>query len=152
MRGVVGFEQSVGPADLARVARTLDGWLRYPNDADLGLAFRDWMAASVERMALDPVELGGTLTEATMTLAERMAEWPKRWRSEGEAEGVARQRAVLRRQSARRFGDPVGGELDAMLRDIDDWDLLSAVADLIVSAESAVEFKGRVVALLRRSD
>ena len=143
----------------------LDGWLRYPDEADLGLAFRDWMAASVERMAPGgSVELGGTLTEATMTLAERMAEWPKQWLNEGEAkgrregeaeghrEGVARQRAVLQRQAARRFGEPVGGELDAMLRDTDDWDRLSAVADLIVSAESAVEFRGRVVDLLRRSN
>ena len=88
MRGVVGFEQSRGPDDLARAARALDGLLRRPGDAELGLAFRDWMAAAVERMAPGGgVELGGTLTEATMTLAERMAEWPERWQREGEVRG-----------------------------------------------------------------
>ena len=94
-----------------------------------------------------------------MTVVERVSEWPKQWldegeakgRREGEAKGVARQRGVLRHQAARRFGDPVGGELAAMLRDTDDWDRLGAVADLIVSAESAEEFKGRVAELFRRS-
>ena len=94
-----------------------------------------------------------------MTLAERMAEWPERWqregvargRREGVAEGVARQRAVLRRLAARRFGDAVGGELDAMLAETEDWDQLGAVADLILGAESGPEFTARVADLLGRS-
>ena len=120
MRGVVGFEQSRTPDDLARVARVLDGWLDYPADADLGLAFRDWMAATVVRMVPSaPAELGRTLKEATMTLAERMAEWPKQWHQEGLAqgrrEGVAHQSALLRRLAAARFGDAVGDEVRSLL-------------------------------------
>ncbi len=107
-----------------------------------------------------PVELGETLREATMTLAERMGEWPVRWcregvaqgRREGVAEGVAQQRAVLRRQAAQRFGDAVGGELEAMLRDTEDWDRLGAVADLILSADGGSDFKARVAGVLRRPE
>ena len=189
LRGVVGFEQSRTPGDLARAARALDAWLRQPEDGDLGRAFRDWLAAAVERMAPGaPVELGETLREATMTLAERMGEWPVRWRREGVAqgrregvaegrregvaqgrregvvegrqegvaqglqEGVARQRAVLRRQAAQRFGEAVGGELEVMLQETEDWDRLGAVADLILSADGGADFKARVAGVLRRPD
>ena len=133
----------------------------WPDDGALGRAFRDWLAAAVERLAPGaPVELGETLREATMTLAERMAEWPVRWRREGVAEGrregvaegVAQQRAVLRRQAARRFGDAVGGELEAMLRDTEDWSRLGAVADLILSADGGSDFKARVAGVLRRPE
>ena len=161
LRGVVGFEQSRTPGDLARAARALDAWLRRPEDGDLGRAFRDWLAAAVERMAPGaPVELGETLREATMTLAERMGEWPVRWRREGVAEGrregvaegVARQRAVLRRQAAQRFGEAVGGELEAMLQETEDWDRLGAVADLILSADGGADFKARVAGVPRRPE
>ena len=123
-----------------------------------------------------------------MTLAERMGEWPVRWRREGVAqgrregvaegrregvaqgrregvvegrqegvaqglqEGVARQRAVLRRQAAQRFGEAVGGELEVMLQETEDWDRLGAVADLILSADGGADFKARVAGVLRRPE
>ena len=156
LRGVVGFEQSRTPGDLARAARALDAWLRQPEDGDLGRAFRDWLAAAVERLAPGaPVELGETLREATMTLAERMGEWPVRWRRRAwrrDVEGVAQQRAVLRRQAAQRFGEAVGGELEAMLQETEDWDRLGAVADLILSADGGADFKARVAGVLRRPE
>ena len=137
MRGVVGFEQSRTPDELARVARVLDGWLRYPDDADLGLTFRDWMAATVSRMAPgEPVDLGGTLKETTMNLAERMAEWPKQWLREGRGEG---QRDLLRHLAAKRFGDAVGNRLDALLTGTDDLEQLAAVTDLIVTSDAGSE-------------
>ena len=169
MRGVVGFEQSDTADDLARAARALDGWLRYPEDEGIGLAFRDWMAASVERMAPGGAEdLGGTLKEATMTLADRMAEWPERWRREGEARGrregeargrregeargVARQRALLRRLAAKRFGEAVGARFDALLGGHDDWERLSTVSDLIVTADAGEDLLDDAAAILRRDD
>ena len=158
MRSVVGFEQSRTPDELGRVARALDGWLRYPDDTDLSLAFRDWMAATVERMDPGaPVELGGTLREATMNLAERMAEWPKQWHREGVAEGrregvVLGRRTVLRHLAAKRFGDAVGDELDTLLGDADDWDRLAAVSDLIVTADVGTELIDGAIRILRPND
>ena len=95
-----------------------------------------------------------------MTLVERVAEWPKQWRSEGVAEGVARGRregmaqwrALLCRQAVRRFGDAVGAQLDILLADIEDWDRLGAVADLVLSTEDGSEFTRCVADLRHRSD
>ena len=91
MRAVVGFEQSRTPADLARVAQALRGWLRSEEDSDLGRAFAAWVQEMVVRIGPEQaeVELGETLEEATMTLVERVAQWPEQWRREGRREGVA---------------------------------------------------------------
>ena len=154
MRGVVGFEQSRTPDELARVARVLDGWLRYPDDADLGLTFRDWMTATVSRMAPgEPVDLGGTLKEATMNLAERMAEWPKQWRREGVAEGkaagLAHQRRLLPRLAATRFGGSTGDRVRFLIGSTENWERLDAVAELIVRAETATELTDGVARIVR---
>ena len=77
----------------------------------------------------------------------------ERFKAEIREEGVVQgQRAVLRRLAVRRFGDAVGGELDAMLGETEDWDRLGAVADLVVAAESGPEFTGRVADLLGRPE
>ena len=166
MRGVVGFEQSRTPEDLLRAAGAVAERLRRPDDAGLERVFAAWMGEMATRMvpAGTSVNLSGTLTEATMTLVERVAEWPKQWHSEGVAEGVAQgvaqgrregvaqQRALLRRQVAKRFGDAVGAQLDILLADIEDWDRLGSVADLVLSTEDGPEFTRRVADLRHQSD
>lgn len=166
MRGVVGFEQSRTLDELARTARVLDGWLRYPDDADLALAFRDWMEAAAGRMEPDGrVNLGATLKEATMTLAERMAEWPRQWHREGVAEGLAEgrregiaqghregQRTLLRHLAAKRFGDAVGDRLAALLGDTGDSDRLAAISDLIVTADAGEDLIRAAGGILRSGD
>lgn len=151
MRAVIGFEQSRSPADIVRVARALGGWLTSPRDSELERAFVAWMrqmlALGAERT--EP-ELGGTLEEATVTLVERMAEWPAQWRAEGRSEGVAAQRALLRRQAEGRFGDAVGGQVEALLSDVEDWDRLAAVGELIVRVDSESELIDGVARVLAR--
>ena len=89
IRAVVGFEQGGTPADIARVAAALRGWLRTPQDSELSRAFAAWIRQMVERLGPKGIgqELGETLEEATMTLVERVAQWPDQWRREGVAEG-----------------------------------------------------------------
>ena len=86
-----------------------------------------------------------------MTLVERVAEWPKQWHREGVAEGrregVAQQRAMLRRLAVQRFGDAVGAQLDDLLADIEDWDRLGTVADFILTTEDGPELTRRVADL-----
>ncbi|MDE2822200.1 MAG: Rpn family recombination-promoting nuclease/putative transposase [Chloroflexota bacterium] len=151
IRGVVGFEQSRTPDALARAALALDGWLQHPVDADLGLVFRDWMAAMIERLAPgEPPNLGSTLKEATMTLADRMAEWPKQFIQQGVAQGrVEGQRIVLRQLATRRFGDAVGDQLDDLLGSTDDWERIAAVTDLIVTAGAGADLIDRATEVLR---
>ena len=146
MRGVVGFEQSRTPDALARAARALEGWLRHPADADLGLVFRDWMAAMVERLAPGkPPNLGRTLKEATMTLG-RIEDWPKQFVAQGRVEG---QRIVLHRLATRRFGDAVGDQLNALLDGTDDWERIAAVTDLIATADAGADLIDGVTEVLR---
>ena len=158
MRAVVGFEQSRTPADVARVAEALRGLLRSPQDSNLGRAFAAWMQQMV--VGTNPgqtgLELGETLGEATMTLVERMAQWPEQWRSEGVAEGhregVARQRALLCRFAAGRFGDAAGERVERLLGDTDDWERLSAAAELIATAQGEADLIDGVSEVARRSD
>ena len=90
-----------------------------------------------------------------MTLVDRVAQWPELWRREGYAEarrqGRARERALLRQIAAVRFGDETGDQLGFELAGNDDADLLEAVEELIVSAESGPALVDAVTELVRRS-
>ena len=104
-----------------------------------------------------------------MTLVERVAQWPEQWRREGMAEGhrvgvaegrregvaeghrqgVARQRALLRRFAAGRFGEAAGERVEALLGDAEDWDQLSAAAELIATAGGEAELIADVSKVVR---
>ena len=166
MRAVVGFEQSRTPTDVVRVAEALRGLLRSPQDSDLGRAFAAWMQQMVVGTSAGQagLELGETLGEATMTLVERMAQWPEQWRREGVAEGrregvaeghrqgLAKQRALLRRFAAGRFGEALGQRVETLLGATDDWERLSAAAERIATAEDEVELIDGVSEVVRLSD
>ena len=181
MRAVVGFEQSRSLADMARVADALRGWLQSEDDSNLGRAFVAWMGQMVAGIGPEQaeLELGESLEEATMTLVERVAQWPEQWRREGAAEGrregvaegrregvaegrregvaegrregVARQRALLRRFAAGRFGEAVGERVETLLDDTEDWARLSAAAELIAAARGEAELLDEVTRVVRRS-
>ena len=117
-------------------------YLRSPEHADLRRAFAAWLDQMAGRMRPGEADWtpGRTLEEATMTLVERVAQWPEQWRREGVAEGrregVAQERALLRRLAAVRFGDAVAAQVEDLLRTTEDWDRLAAAAELIVRAET----------------
>ena len=139
------------------MATALRGWLRTPQDTELSRAFAAWIRQMAGRMGPEGVVqvLGETLEEATMTLVERVAQWPEQWRREGMAEGrregIARERALLRRLAAVRFGDTTGNQLGLLLADIDDADHLAAVEELIVSVGNGPDLIDGVGELLRQS-
>ena len=155
IRAVVGFEQSGTPADIARVAAALRGWLRTPQDSELSRAFAAWIRQMVERLGPEGIgqELGETLEEATMTLVERVAQWPDQWRREGVAEGrregVARERALLRRLATMRFGDAAGEQVGVLLASTADANQLAAVEELIMGVANGRELVDGVAELLR---
>ena len=155
MRAVVGLEQSRTPVELARVTEALRDWLS-PQDSNLGRAFAAWVRQLVARIAPGQAgqEFGETLEEATMTLEERVAQWPEQWRREGVAEGrregVAGQRALLRRFAAVRFGEAVGERLESLLGDTEDWRRLSAAAELIATAKGETELIDGVSGVVRQ--
>ena len=155
VRAVVSFEQSGAPADIAQVAAALRGWLRTPQDSELSRAFAAWIRQILERLGPRGIgqELGETLEEATMTLVERVAQWPEQWRREGVAEGrrqgVARERALLRRLATMRFGDAAGEQVGVLLASTADANQLAAVEELIMGVENGRELVDGVAELPR---
>lgn len=79
IRAVVGFEQAQSPTDLTRVAMALGEWLATPTDHEIGRAFADWIAQLTRRMGTgdEMPPLGGAFEETTMSLADRVAQWPE---------------------------------------------------------------------------
>ncbi|MCY4011100.1 MAG: hypothetical protein OXG82_00135 [Gammaproteobacteria bacterium] len=158
MRAVTGFEQSGTPGDLLGVARGLVGRLRSPEHEDLSRAFRAWLDHLAGRMRPGHIEWapGKTLEDATMTtLAERVAQWPEQWRKEGVAEGrregLAQERALLRRLAGVRFGDTVAGQVEDLLRATEDWDQLAAAAEMIVRANTGTALVDGIARRVRQS-
>ena len=157
MRAVTGLEQSRTPGDLVRAFRGLIGRLGSPEHEDLSRAFRAWLDYLAGRMTPGhDWAPGKTLEDATMTtLAERVAQWPEQWRREGVAEGrregVAQERALLRRLAALRFGDAVAGQVQDLLRTTEDWDQLAAAAELIVRADTGAALVDGITRRVRQS-
>ena len=91
LRAVARLEQSRSPQDVLRVVSALRRWLPQRGADELQRAFVDWIRQITERLAppgasVPPVR---TLQEASMTLVERVAEWPKQWLREGHEQGLA---------------------------------------------------------------
>ena len=166
MRAVVGFEQSRTPTDLAGAVDALRGLLREPHDGELGRAFASWVLQMTNRMGGgDAMPSVATLEEARMSLVERVAQWPEQWRQEGLtqgrqegrreghreglAQGFARQRTLLGRLAALRFGGEVADRVAALLTGITDQARLDAAAELISGAETGAELTGRLGAIGR---
>ena len=162
MRAVVGFEQSRTPTDLAGAVDALGRLLREPQDGELGRAFASWVLQMANRMGGgDAMPSVATLEEAKMSLVERVAQWPEQWRQEGRREGrqegrregleqgFARQRTLLGRLAALRFGGEVADRVAALLAGIADQERLDAAAELISSAETGAELTGRLAEIGR---
>ena len=109
--------------------------------------------------------------EASMTLVERVAEWPKQWLREGHEQGVAegreqgraqgvaegreqgltqgltqgvdQQRALLCRLAAARFDADAGARLADLLAPIADPERLAEVGDWLVRCDTAAAFFAR---------
>lgn len=96
-------------------------------------------------------------------LAERMereaAQWRrrvKRSRQEGRQEGrlegrqegmelvLAHERALLRQQAARKFGNATGDQLARRLVDVSDTDALAEVGALIIECDKSASFLDQI--------
>ena len=93
-------------------------------------------------------------------LEEAITEWRQAALDEGHSKGLAEgrsegfregERALLRRQAARRFGTPTGDAFAALLAGEQDARRIAALGDLVVDCESAEELlrEGRSVLATR---
>ena len=84
-------------------------------------------------------------------LEHRMDEWEQEWfrqgreegREEGREAGLAEERALLRRQAARRFGAETAEALAGLLEGVDDADRLAEVGEMIVDCGTGGELLDR---------
>ena len=150
MRAVLGLEQSRTPEDVMGVAGLLAQWLRDPRDDGLKRAFTDWVWRLAGQFEPGDAESPAvrTLEDANMTLEERLAEWPKQWlregREQGVEEGLAHERALLRRLAVSRFGVETAERLSGVLARIADPEALAEVGEWLVRCETGNEFLARV--------
>ena len=162
LRAVARLEQSRSPQDVMRAVKALQRWLPKQGAEELRRAFADWLHQMAERMAPPGALVPAirTLEEASMTLVERVAEWPKQWLREGREQGVAegrqqgvaegreqgvdQQRALLCRMAAARFDADAAARLADLLAPIADPERLAEVGDWLVRCETAAAFFARV--------
>jgi len=152
LRAVARLEQSRSPEDVVRAVRALQRWLPNPGAVELRRAFVDWVRQIAGALALPGATLPAvrTLEEASMTLVERVAEWPKQWLrearergvAEGRAQGVDQQRALLCRLAAARFDAGTSARLADLLAPIAEPERLAEVGDRLVRCDTATEFLG----------
>ena len=165
LRAVARLEQSRSPEDVMRAVKALRRWLPQRGAEELRRAFVDWLCQIAGRLAPPGALVPAirTLEEASMTLVERVAEWPKQWLREGREQGVAegreqgvaegreqgltqgvdQQRALLCRQAAARFDADAAARLADLLAPIADPERLAEVGDWLVRCDTAAAFLAR---------
>ena len=169
LRAVARLEQSRSPQDVMRAVKALQRWLPQQGAEELRRAFADWLHQMAERIAPPGALVPAirTLEEASMTLVERVAEWPKQWLREGREQGVAegreqgrvqgvaegreqgltqgvdQQRALLCRMAAARFDADAAARLADLLAPIADPERLAEVGDWLVRCDTSAQFFAR---------
>ena len=160
-RAVALIEQSQSADELARLAGLLVEWLRPPGRQELKRAFADWLWTLWRRLEADEDEPPAsaeelTLEEVRMTLEERVSRWPEPYirqgieqgleqgieqgleqgLEQGVEQGLERQRMLLRRQAAARFGANTAERLSARLRQEESQERLAEIGEAIVCCET----------------
>ena len=148
-------------ARLPALLDTLIGLLRAQDDEELTDAFSAW----AEQVLL-PRRMRGTasaplprLEEVRTMLAETVREWTEQRVEQGIERGIERgieqgraeERALLRRQAARKFDADAGRQLAAALADVTDPDRLAQVGEWIIECGTATELFARLADTPRRS-
>ena len=144
------MERNPTPESLQRVMRGLFRRFRGPEFAELHQALHSWVAGAREAWQISEADLVGMMS---FTEDENMYERAKELRDRVHRDGVrqgleqgrrSRERALVRRLAARKFGTETAERLTRMLEDIADADRIDEVFDAIVDCDSGAELFARV--------
>ena len=161
-------------APVALLSRSLERVVELLRDDDyayLTEAFETWCEGVLRPRFGDRMPSFAQLMERPPMLAETLKEWEGRKLREGiglgraegidvgraegidlgRAEGIQRERALLMRQAARRFGPSTGEALRGLLTEMADDQHLARVGDLIVDCSSGTELLHESQRLARRT-
>ena len=148
---VAQLEQSRSVADLARVARRLTAHLSGAGEGELRRTFADWLRVLERRLSAGDQPRQPTddlsLEDMTVSLEERVAEWPKPYIRQGREEGISlgreqgieHKRQMLRRLASVRFGTAIGDRLATAIGAEADPQRLMDVAEAIVRCTTGGE-------------
>lgn len=152
------------PASLPVRSKTLFDALRRDGLDDLALRLADLLmrmlifrfAGRGAEQPDDHLRLALTYMGEPTMLEQAITEWREAALAEGQAKGVsrgmARERAMLSRQAARRFGSEAGNALAALLADEEDAERLDTMGDLVVDCADGDELLRRGRSVLLRHD
>ena len=82
--------------------------------------------------------------EASVVLANKIDRWEAEIRQQAIERGIEQEKALLRRQTERRFGPSAAQQLAAVLAGVTDADRLSEVGDWIVDSDTTDDFLSRL--------
>ena len=112
----------------------------------------EWQREAVARGRLEGLVEGrteGLVEGRNEGLVEGRNEGLVEGRDQGLAEAIVRERGMLRRMVARRFGPESAAEIGVLLEEVTDWEQLALVGEWILDAGEAAELRDRVVSLPR---
>ena len=151
---LIRFENSRSPDDLKRAVESLPGWLGQSGESELKRAFLEWAAQMAMPARFSPEDLSRTLAqleEDPAMLAENARRMYEEAHNRGIEQGRAEERALLRRQVARKFGTETAARLAGVLDGLAAPSELAEVGDWIIECETGSELLARTGHLLRSS-
>ena len=143
-------EREPTPENVGPVMQGLFRRFQGPEFAELHRALHSWVAGAADAWQIPEADLAGMMS---FTEDENMYERAKELRDRVHRDGVRqgleqggriRERALLRRLAARKFGTETAERLTRMLEDIADADRIDEVFDAIVDCDSGAELFARV--------
>jgi len=159
------LENSRTPEAMRQVIHALAEWLRAPEQQSLRRAITEWVRRVLMPSRLPGVQLGAVndLVEVETMLAERVMEWTREWKQEGLEEGLekgrqegkaeehlrslAHERALLVRQTKKRFGEDCAQSLAPLLESIAEQERLDEIGEWIVEVDTAESLLAKVQAI-----
>jgi hypothetical protein len=144
------------------VLSQLNHWLNTPGNEALHHAFTEFL-----RLVLLPARLPGIelpimheLSEVRAMLSERVKEWTEQWKQQGLEQGLEQgmqrgieqgikwglksgldtERALLLRQTQRRFGAPIAAQLQPLLAVVNDPEELAIIGEWLIDCGDGAEF------------
>ena len=140
------LENSRTPGELGRALDALLGWVRGPGERELKRAFGEWIRQVLLRGRFPEatLERAAELEEVRTMLEEQVQEWTKQWFEEGREEGREQgQRALLRRQAARKFDAEAAERLSELLNGLSNPERLAEIGEWIIECETGAELLER---------
>ena len=146
----IGIEHA-GPSDFARLLPAL---AELPG-ARLRRTVYDWVRLRARhhfRLDLEPLEDEDMSVGAFRSrIDENMKRATEAWYNDGLNQGLERQRALLRRQIAAKFGDSAAAGLAALIAQTADWETLGNLGELVVQAGDEPQLLARAQAVVAES-